>query len=183
MKLLKILFSVSLVMLSFTISAQSALVSKTNTTTFFSKAPLENITAKNDQTTAAIDLSKNEIVVKMLIKHFDFKNSLMQEHFNENYMESDKFPSAVFSGKIVSDTELDINNEGKFPVKIQGTMTVHGVEKPFETETILEVLKYQIRASAEFILKPADFDIKIPKTVIKNIAEDIEVSTTLTFEK
>ncbi len=168
---------------AFQLQAQKALVSKDNETTFFSKAPLENITAKNGQTTAAIDLTKKELVVKMLIKHFDFKNSLMQEHFNENYMESDKFPSAVFTGTLISDEDLDVNNKGKFPVKVKGTMKIHGIEQPFESDAIIEVLEYQIRASADFILKPADFEIKIPKMVVKNIAENIEVSTALTFEK
>jgi len=160
-------------------AAQSPLITKDGTTTFFSHSPIEDIEAINEKTTAAIDFSKGDVVVKMLIKHFTFENALMQEHFNENYMESEKFPSAIFKGKLA--TLIDITQDGTYPVMIKGSLTIRGISTPVETEANITVAGEKITATTKFIAKPVDYDIKIPAVVIKNIAEEIEVSSTLTF--
>jgi len=139
------------------------------------------IEAINEKTTAAIDFSKGNVVVKMLIKHFTFENALMQEHFNENYLESDKFPSAIFKGKISEEEAIDLTQDGSHEVTIVGELTIHGVSKPLETTATITIAGDKVTASTEFIAKPADFDIEIPKLVVKNIAEEIKVSTDLSF--
>ncbi|WP_020571726.1 YceI family protein [Neolewinella persica] len=160
-------------------AAQSPLITKDGTTTFFSHSPIEDIEAINEKTTAAINFSKGDVVVKMLIKHFTFENALMQEHFNENYMESEKFPSAIFKGKLA--TLIDITQDGDYPVMIKGDLVIRGISTPVETEAKITVAGEKITATTKFIAKPVDYDIKIPAVVIKNIAEEIEVTSTLTF--
>lgn len=163
------------------LSAQGPVITKEGTTTFFSHSPIEDIEAINEKTTAAINFAKGDLVVKMLIKHFTFENALMQEHFNENYMESEKFPSAIFKGKLISDEAIDISQNGDYTVSVQGELTIHGVSKPVETSATITIDGEQISASTTFIARPADFDIKIPSVVVKNIAEEIKVTTKLNF--
>ncbi|MEM9928252.1 MAG: YceI family protein [Bacteroidota bacterium] len=163
------------------VAAQGPLITKDGTTTFFSHSPIEDIEAINDKTTAAINFEKGDVVVKMLIKHFTFENALMQEHFNENYMESEKFPAAIFKGKLSSDQAIDLTQDGSYAVKIEGELTIRGISKPLTAEATINVEGKAVKAATKFIARPADFDIKIPTVVVKNIAEEIEVSTDLTF--
>ena len=117
----------------------------------------------------------------MLIKHFTFENALMQEHFNENYMESEKFPSAIFKGKLISDNAIDVSQDGSYEVLLNGQLTIRGISTPLEAPATITVSGDQVTASTVFIARPAEYDIKIPAVVIKNIAEEIKVSTSLTF--
>jgi len=162
--------------------AQQPLITKNSTTSFFSHAPLEDIEAVNKQTTAALDLARSEVVVKMLIKHFEFENKLMQEHFNENYMESEQFPAAIFKGSFASKTPIDAASTGEYEVIVEGTMTIHGVTRPLHCEATIAVEEGTVRAITTFNVRPEDFDIEIPKLVVKNIAEEIEVTSELFFE-
>jgi len=163
------------------LAAQQPLITKDSKTTFFSHAPLEDIEAVNEKTTAALDLAKNEIVVKMLIQHFTFENALMQEHFNENYMESEKYPAAIFKGSFTTETPLDPTSPGTHTVQVDGELTIHGVTKPLNCTATITIGDDHVSAQTEFIARPQDFDIKIPSVVVKNIAEEIEVSTELRF--
>ncbi|MEM9527256.1 MAG: YceI family protein [Bacteroidota bacterium] len=163
------------------LSAQGPLITKDGTTTFFSHSPIEDIEAINEKTTAAINFSTGDVVVKMLIKHFTFENALMQEHFNENYMESEKFPAAIFKGKLESDQPVDLTQDGEYPVTIMGELTIRGIAKPLTAAAQITVSDEELSATTKFIAKPADFDIKIPSVVVKNIAEEIEVTTALAF--
>lgn len=164
------------------LQAQQKVMTKTGEASFFSKAPLEDIEAHNKQVVAIIDLSSKEIAVKMLIKQFNFEKSLMQEHFNENYMESDKYPSATFSGKIEESPEILLTESGEYEVKIVGELQIHGIKKPWETMATLTVKDGKVSAKTNFKVKTADFKIEIPKLVIKNIAETIDVNLNFSFE-
>jgi len=161
--------------------SQGTLITKNSSTSFYSHAPLEDIEAINKQTTAALNLDKKEIVVKMLIKHFTFENALMQEHFNENYMESEKFPSSVFKGSFTSDAEINLNVDGKYDVEVSGVITIRGIEKEVKCPAVMMVENRSLTATTQFKLKPKDFDIEIPSVVVKNIAEEIEITSKLVF--
>lgn len=161
--------------------AQGPMVTKNGTTSFFSHSPIEDIEAINKKTTAAIDFSKGNVVVKMLIKHFAFENALMQEHFNENYMESEKFPAAIFKGKIDQAESIDPTLDGDYNVSLKGTLTIHGVTKPLDASATISIVDGKVTANTKFIARPADFDIEIPSVVVKNIAEEIEVTSVLSF--
>lgn len=170
------------ILFSCVLSAQGPLITRDGTTTFFSHSPIEDIEAVNDKTTAAIDFGKGEVVVKMLIKHFTFENALMQEHFNENYMESETYPSAIFKGTIGGHHAIDVMVDGTHEVTLKGSLTIHGVTQTQEVPATITVTGGKVTATTKFIAKPADYGIKIPTVVVKNIAEEIEVTTSLNFK-
>src|SRR5687768_4226229 len=103
------------------------LVTRNGYVGFFSKTPLEDIKAENNQANAVLNLGKGELVVAVLMKGFLFKKALMQEHFNENYIESDKFPKATFTGTYSG--PVDLSKNGTYPVTVKGLVTLHGVTK------------------------------------------------------
>ena len=143
---------------------------------FFSSTPVENIEAKNNQVNCALDTKLNKLVFKVLIKSFEFEKALMQEHFNENYMESDKIPNASFVGNIVNAGELNYAKAGVYKVTVEGDLNIHGVMKKVKESGTLEVSQGKIRLKSKFRVKPKDFQIKIPAAVATKIAESIEVS-------
>jgi len=158
------------------ISAQERYLTKNGSITFFSSTPIEDIKADNNQVLSIIDASSGKMAISILMKSFMFKKALMQEHFNENYVESDKYPKATFKGSILDfDTILSIKNKAK----VTGTLTIHGVSKEVTIEANFVKSKEAIDVDGEFILNLADFNIKIPAVVSKNIQENIKVSFNL----
>jgi polyisoprenoid-binding protein YceI len=150
---------------------------------FFSSASLEDIEAHNRQVNAALDLETGDFVFRVLVRSFEFEKALMQEHFNENYMESHKFPNASFQGKISNLSEIDFNKNGTYEATVEGKMTIHGVTKDIVEKGTLTMKDGTIEAYSQFNVKVADFDIKIPKTVVNNIAENIQVTVDVKLEK
>ncbi|MFA4864578.1 MAG: YceI family protein, partial [Bacteroidales bacterium] len=96
---------------------------------FYSETPMETIKAVNEQVNAVLDTQTGDIVCKILIKSFQFPKALMQEHFNENYLESDKFPNSTFKGKITNLSAINFSKGGIYDALIEGDMTIHGVTK------------------------------------------------------
>jgi polyisoprenoid-binding protein YceI len=146
---------------------------KTGFIGFYSKTSLEDIKAENNQVYAVLDPASRHLAFAVLLKGFIFTKELMQEHFNENYIESDKYPKATFSGACSGD--MDLSKEGTYQVVIKGDLTLHGVTKPVETTAQLEVKKDQITGSSAFKLKPEEFNIGIPGIVRDKIASEISV--------
>src|SRR5437773_10602781 len=106
--------------------AQSKFFTRNGTIQFFSQAPLENIESTNRGVTCVLDASTGAIQFAVLIKGFNFKKALMQQHFNENYMESDKFPRSEFRGTIEDNGAVKYTSDGSYPVKVKGNLTIHG---------------------------------------------------------
>jgi len=143
---------------------------------FYSSAPLEDIEAVNRTGRSIIDLEKGEIVYSVKIKDFKFDKSLMQEHFNENYLESDKYPNSTLSGKI-----LDWNgNDGKQKVRVTGKLDIHGISKDVQLVGTIDYSEDKVTIESVFWVELKDYKIKIPKAVFYNIAEKVEV--TIKFE-
>lgn len=109
---MKKLFLIALLFIGFQSKAQ-LFITTTGEVSFFSKTPMEDIEAVNKNVSSIINTSTNEVAVQMRITNFVFPNKLMQEHFNENYLESEKFPSATFKGKIKED--VDLTKPGNLP--------------------------------------------------------------------
>lgn len=151
-------------------------ITKNGSINFFSSTPVENIEALNNQVNAALDTETGDFVFKVLIKSFKFEKALMQEHFNENYMESHKFPNAMFVGKVENQVDIDFSKPGKYQAKIKGRLTIHGVTRDISESGTFEVENDAIQGTSKFMVKVADYDIRIPKTVVNNIAEEIEVT-------
>jgi polyisoprenoid-binding protein YceI len=150
------------------------------TLSFFSSAPLEDIDAKTTQGVSAINIKTKAVYFKVPINTFQFKKKLMQEHFNENYLESDKYPNAEFKGKITDN--VDLTKDGTYPVTVDGTMNIHGVAKTYREKGTITVGNGKVTATAKFNVRVADHKIKIPSLVVKNIAEVVEVSVNAVYE-
>ena len=135
---------------------------------FFSEAPIEDISAMNNQVSAVYDFETNQLVFQLNISDFIFPKSLMQEHFNENYLESDKFPRASFLGNI---DEFDNDN-----IIARGTLKIHGESNKVEVKGSVVKTNGLVIVEATFKIQLKDYNIKIPKIVMYNIAEEIEVT-------
>lgn len=142
---------------------------------FFSDAPLEKIEAHNHQATAVVDFTSGAMEFAVLIKAFQFEKALMQEHFNENYMESTKHPKATFKGQMADAAKVNLSKDGTYPVKVKGTLTIKGVSKEIETEGAIVVRGGAVSANSAFKVAVADYGITIPKVVADNIAKIVEV--------
>ncbi|MEM6262018.1 MAG: YceI family protein [Bacteroidota bacterium] len=161
--------------LSLSAFSQNIYACKDDTCKFFSETPVEDIKATSTRLIGAMNLSTNDIVFQVPMRSFRFKKSLMEEHFNENYMESDKYPKGTFKGKLL--TPIDLSTPGTYPVKAKGTFEVHGVAQEREFEGTVQVFDDKTyRLTSVFMVKLVDHDIKVPKIVIKSIAEEIEVT-------
>ena len=147
---------------------------------FFSKTPMEDIDAVNKKIKGIINIKTNEFAFISTIIGFKFQKPLMEEHFNENYMESDKYKVASFKGKIIND--VDFTKDGKYPVKVKGVLNIHGVEKEREIEGTLVINAGKINVASTFDVKLKDHKVKIPKLVVKNISEMVKVTVNIDFE-
>jgi len=150
-------------------------IGKNGEISFFSEAPMEDIDAVNKKVSAVYDSKTNDLVFQLEIKDFVFPRSLMQEHFNENYLESDIFPKSIFTGKVIS-------QDGKIAI-VAGDLTIHGKTNKIKVEGILKQEKKAINISAEFIVKLEDYDIEIPTIVMYKIAEEIEVKVNIELKE
>jgi len=157
-------------------------MTKNGNISFFSSMPMENIEAHNKQVNAAIDSKTGDFVVKVLIKSFEFEKALMQEHFNENYMESDKLPNATLSAKIKNIAEIDFAKDGIYPADVEGKLTIHGVTKDVTEKGTITVKAGKVNAASNINVKLADYGIEIPNTVVNNISETISVKIDLNLE-
>jgi len=162
------------------ISEAQVYMTTTGKVQFFSETPLENISAVNSTVASVINTSTDSIMVRMKNTGFVFKNSLMQEHFNENYMESSKYPIDSFRGKI--DPKVDYSKDGTYTVAATGRLSIHGVEKVETIKGTLTIKKGVIHLDAETMVHTADFKIEIPKLVFQKIAEDIKVTMTADYQ-
>ncbi len=150
---------------------------------FFSSTPLENIEAINNETAAAIDSKSGNIAFQVPIKSFKFEKQLMKEHFNENYMESDKYPRADYKGKITDISKVNFAKDGTYNVTISGKMTIHGVTKEVSIPGTITVKGGTVTANAKFNVQTADYNISIPKLVEGKIAKNIEVTVNTILEQ
>ena len=162
--------------------AQSKFIDRAGRASFFSSAPLEDIEAHSNQAVSILDVQSGEIAASVLMRSFNFRKALMEEHFNENYIESDKYPKATFKGKVSNIGDLDVSKPGKYTLSVTGEITLHGVTRPIETKAQLTVGEGTLQAKAIFPLKVQDFKIKVPRLVVKNIAEVVEVTVSFNYQ-
>ncbi len=166
------IFLFILITFSLSISAQKY-VTKSGMVKFSSDAPLEKIEATNNNVMSAIDLSKQNVVVKILVKSFRFEKALMEEHFNENYMESDEFPNSTFKGKFIDAPDMNSNDIQK--IKIEGKIVMRSISKPLVIIVDVKIEGDAIKIDGKFDVKIDDFSIGIPSAVSGKISENLEV--------
>ena len=178
-KIFLFLFSISIVTYSF--SQEIIYSTKSGTISFFSSTPLEKIEAFNKQVTCKMSNQSGQIIFLTLIKGFTFDNALMQEHFNENYMESSTFSKADFKGKITNITDVNFNKDGNYKVNVDGNLTIHGVTKHIVVPGNISVANNKISAQTKFNISVKDYGIK-GKYIGEKIANEVEVSVNCKFD-
>jgi hypothetical protein len=160
-------------------AVQGTYVCKNAKVSIFSKAPLEDIDASSQKGTSVFNATTGDLAFSVPIRSFTFEKSLMQEHFNENYMESEKYPNASFKGKVQQLPDLSKN--GTYPVSVTGTFEAHGVRQARTIPGKIIVNQGTISMSSEFVVMCKDHKIEIPTIVFKNIAESIRVQVAANY--
>ena len=155
--------------------AQKKYICKEARISFYSKAPLEDIESHNTKALSAFDASTGQIEFSVLIKGFECEKAKMQEHFNEDYIESDKFPKAVFVGTIKNPGDLKLDKDGVYKVQVSGSLTLHGITKPENTEAVFTVKGGEVSAVASFTVAVSDFNIKIPSLVADKVSKNVRI--------
>lgn len=164
-------------------SYSQLLLSRTGTISFHSHTLLEDIDAENKNVFAAIDAGKKTLAFSCLMKQFVFPRKLMQQHFNESYVESDKFPKATFSGSYSGNVDWEKN--GSYPVTVKGRMTIHGVTRDIEVPAKLDIQNGTVTGTTTFKLNPTDYNISIPFIVRNKIEKEntVQVQIEWTLKK
>jgi len=172
------LFVVFLCSLTLNVNAQKFSTEKGHVS-FFSDATIEDIEAVNSVVGSLFNASTGDVVFIMKIRDFVFDKSLMREHFNEKYMESEKFPKSTFQGKIVG---FKMGTSGVQNVKAVGKLTIHGVTREIEVPGTAELSGGKLLVKSKFIVKVADYNVKIPTLMWQNIAEQVEVKVDFIYK-
>ncbi|MEO6357213.1 MAG: YceI family protein [Ferruginibacter sp.] len=163
----------------FSAFSQPKYFTKTGKISFYSKSSMENIEAVNTKVVSVWDVASGQIEFAVLLKGFEFEKALMQEHFNENYVESDKYPKALFKGVIENSKNIQLTNDNVATVKVNGTLTLHGVTNPVNTSAVITVKGGVVAASCNFIITLADYKISIPSLVAEKINKKIAIAVTI----
>ena len=148
---------------------------------FFSETPVENIEAVNNQVSSVIDLANGNMAFSLLMKAFTFEKALMQEHFNEKYVESEKYPKSTFKGQVI-DFDKSTLQSGKQDVKVKGQLTIHGITQQVEAPGSMELKGGKLMVNSTFNILLADYKVKIPSPVSDKIAETIEIQVNCEYE-
>ncbi|MCK6617884.1 MAG: YceI family protein [Cyclobacteriaceae bacterium] len=147
--------------------------------TFFSAATLEDIKADNRKVASVLNTATGEIAFSIPINQFQFEKKLMQEHFNEKYLESEKYPKSTFAGIVEGFT---MSKSGAQQATAKGKLTIHGVTRDVEIPGTIEVQSGVLKLQSKFIVKLEDYNVKIPKLMWQNIAEQVEVTVDLIYK-
>ena len=176
----KLFFLTLLLTFKLSLKAQPLFNSFSNEISFFSEAPLDNISAINKDAKSLINPSNNEIAVILGIRNFKFEKAFMEEHFNENYLESHKYKTAVFKGKI--NEKIDFFKDGSYDVSATGKLNIHGVEQERTFNGTILIKGDTITLKTAFKIALKDHKIEIPKIVSSNIAEEVDVKAIINYE-
>lgn len=178
-----VLFFVLLGSVASKLMAQEKYIDKNGIIIFEASEKLfEEVKATNESVTVILNTETNQIASLALMKGFHFKNSLMEEHFNENYVESEDYPKATFKGKFIDFNANDLN-ENSTEVSVEGVLELHGKQKQIYSKLIVQKIGNMVSMTGEFIVTPGDFDIKIPKIVRNKIAKEVIVKLNFKLKK
>ena len=162
--------------------AQGRYFTKTGRIEFSSKARLEDIDAVNKSVTAVLDAKSGALQFSVLMKGFEFDKALMQEHFNENYIESDKYPKADFKGTITNNSNIDYSKPGTYTANVNGKLTIRGVTKDVQTTGTIKVEGENLATTSAFNILLSDYNIKIPAVVKDKINNNVRISVNTKLE-
>lgn len=156
--------------------AQDKYFTKSGVITFYSKAPLEDIEAKNKTVQAVLDTKSGALQFSVLMKGFEFQKALMQEHFNENYVESDKYPKSDFKGSVTNNGDVNYSKPGTYPAKVSGQLTIHGITKNVSTTGQIVVSGTDLKTTATFNISLSDYKISIPAVVKDKVSNSVKIA-------
>lgn len=178
MKLFAQVFTFAILIATPLVSNAQLLFSKNAAVYFDATTPTspEKIEAKHNSGTLVLDVASGKVEAAVLLQGFLFEKALMQEHFNENYVESGKYPKATFKGNLEDHTKFNINADGVYKMKVKGDFTMHGVTKPVTVDVKISVVKGVATAAADFSLTFADYGIKIPSLVGDKVAKVAKIN-------
>lgn len=161
--------------------AQGKFYTKTGKISFFSSTPLEDIAAVNKSVVSLLDTKTGDLNFAAQIKGFEFKKALMQEHFNDYYLESTKYPKTEFKGQVTNNSEINYSTNGNYTAKVKGKLTIHGVTKDVETTGTISAKDGKLLLNATFNVLVEDYNIVIEKLYRDNIAKSIKVTVDCTL--
>ena len=161
--------------------AQKRYFTKTGTVSFRAGTAMEDIDAVNKSTTSVFDAGTGQIEFALLVKGFEFNSALMMEHFNENYMESDKYPKSIFKGTISNIDKVNFQKDGIYPVSVKGILEIHGVKKEIETTGSFKVSGETVTSTAEFPVILEDYKIAIPGLVKEKISKTAKIKVNCSY--
>jgi hypothetical protein len=167
---------------SATVLGQGKYYTKTGKISFSSKAPMEDIDAVNKTAAVILDAKSGALQFLVLMKGFEFPKALMQEHFNENYVESNKYPKAEFKGAILNNNSIDYTKDGEYSAQVKGQLTIHGVTKELEAPATVRINKGLVEATSLFTIRLSDYAITIPSIVKDKISNNVKVTVATKLE-
>jgi polyisoprenoid-binding protein YceI len=176
-----IFFSIMMLFITEATKAQNLLFTKTGHIYFMSHTDAIDVDGNNNQVTSFLNTSTGEIVFQLLIKSFKFTLATAEEHFNETYMESDKYPKASFKGVATNLENIDITTNGTYNTIVKGDMNIHGVSRSMEQAGTITVKDGKIFATSTFKISIDDYGIKVPKIVEDRVAKVVDVKVNLEY--
>lgn len=178
----RLIFTFTLIFAILGANAQK-LVTKSGVIDIFSKTQLFTIEAKNASVASILNIENGDLVASCLVRSFKFKEALVEEHFNENYMESHLYPKATFIGKIVNFSSVDLGKPGNYPIEISGKLTIHGKTSDLLTKGELQVEKNKIIGKTTFSVSLQEYGIKIEESYKDRIKDDVRLDVVLDFNR
>jgi hypothetical protein len=148
----------------------------------YSHTPLEDIEAHNNEAASVLNASAGDLAFQVLIKSFKFRRALMEEHFNENFMQSSRYPKSDFKGKITNLDSINLSKPGIYAATAEGSLTIHNKTNKIRQNGTIEVKDGKLYLKAKFNVIPQDYDIEIPSTVRDKIGKNMEVNVDMVYE-
>jgi hypothetical protein len=170
------------ILLATSLIAQDKYYTKSGSIQFESKGNIETIQANHRSVTCVLDSKTGALQFAVLMKGFEFKKALMQEHFNENYVESDKFPKAEFRGQIVNNSEIVYTKDGVYNAHTKGKLTLHGQTRDVEADGKITVKSGKLLTNSDFTIQMSDYNISIPKLVKENMSNTVSIHVNCNLE-
>lgn len=172
MFLKNIIVSGILLLVSTSVNAQKYFTKK-GEISFYSETSMEKFDARTNTAVCVMDIATGSMEFSVLVKSFHFEKALMEEHFNENYMESNKFPKSTFKGEIKDISKINFRKNGEYPIQVTGKLNMHGISNDITVDGKLIVKGDEIMLTSDFKTALADYKIDIPAIVRENIAKEV----------
>lgn len=157
-------------------AAQDRYFTKTGTIVFTSKAPMEDIVATNKTVTAVLDTKSGALQFSAQMKSFEFEKALMQQHFNDNYVESSRYPEAAFKGIIANNNAVNYAKDGTYNVRVKGKLTMHNVTRDVDVPGTIKIAGGRLEAASSFLVLASDYKIAIPSGVKEKVSNTIRIA-------